>query len=395
MFCQRCGNKLEEGAAFCPKCGTQTGNVNVAATEEKAVFIQQGQPEKRKKPRYLKYTCIVIGLLFITGIVLSLFGGNDNTESTSSTLNGDEEQKNKYISLVQNGYLGEYTDATVQEILAVMFDLEGCALKWTNNEMHGEEFVGFHVYTDESRLDSDPDIGILFKICSEDTFKISDYYGGGGVDFELTEIADLFNNWYMVWYIENKIGQDVPEDRMMAEIQSLIRNQLDHISGTAVLYGASRDYQGDRKNLCEIIDGGESLSMSVTELMNFYGNDMLDIYTTEEPADEAENMNEAFNLERVNDKYYINGTDEYYTICFYIENDTILFSVYWNDEYDVIRQAEAAIVDENTLHFEGGWDNWDIDFTWDGEGSFTVTGEGSEIADMIGTQFFDTSVYAP
>ena len=33
MFCTKCGNKLEEGTAFCPKCGTKAGAVEPAAAE--------------------------------------------------------------------------------------------------------------------------------------------------------------------------------------------------------------------------------------------------------------------------------------------------------------------------------------------------------------------------
>lgn len=88
---------------------------------------------------------------------------------------------------------------------------------------------------------------ILFQMCSEKTFQIVGYAQGENEDFERTEIADFFNVWYMNWYIKNKIGQDASEDKIMKEMQILISHQFDIISGSAVLYGASKNYSGDRK----------------------------------------------------------------------------------------------------------------------------------------------------
>ena len=110
--------------------------------------------------------------------------------------------------------------------------------------------------------------------------------------------------------------------------------------------------------------------------------------TSERENDEdTYNAGNEFDMARVNDTYYINGTDEgCYEIYFYVEDGAILFSVY-RDGIDLIRQADAVIVDGKTLHFDG-YDDWNIDFVWNEETSFWVDGTGEEIADMIGTEFF-------
>ena len=92
MFCSKCGNKLEEGTAFCPKCGTQVGNGEM---EEKQSMPMQQQPEK-KKPGYMKYIFIVIGLFLVIGVISAVFG----RKGTS----GNTELENRYITLVQKGY---------------------------------------------------------------------------------------------------------------------------------------------------------------------------------------------------------------------------------------------------------------------------------------------------
>ena len=188
-----------------------------------------------------------------------------------------EIEENDDITMIQTGYLGEFKDATVKDILDMNFGLSGFSLDWISADMDGQKFVAFYAYPDGKEMDSGTTI--LFQVCSNEIFKVSGYAEGKNENFERTEIADFFNNWYMNWYIKNKIGLDTSENEIVEGMQTLIHNQFDEIFGSAVLYGASKDYSGDRKNLSKIIDGSESLNMSVTELINLYSDNMLDIYT--------------------------------------------------------------------------------------------------------------------
>ena len=120
--------------------------------------------------------------------------------------------------------------------------------------------------------------------------------------------------------------------------------------------------------------------------------ELLDLMSKKsESSSNADTKSSEFNLERVDNKNYINGTDiGCYEISFYIENGKIMFCI---NDYDanVIRHAEATIVDGRTLKFSG-YEDWDITFVWDGESSFRVLGRGKSIASMINTDFFDTSM---
>lgn len=279
MYCQNCGTQVEDGAAFCPKCGKKVESVEAL---EKVDMPKEEKTQKKKKGGCLKYALVAVGVFLITCIGLSMCGGGGTEDSagTREETQGDPEIETDHIAMVQSGYLGEFTDAEVKDILDTNFDLSGFTLDWTNKEIEGREYVGFHAYAADRSLD-DGTI-ILFQICSEDTFKVAGYAVGDNEDFESAEIADLLNEWYMNWYVKNKIGSDAKEDEIMEGMRGLIYDSFNKISGSAVLYGASKDYSGDRSGLCRVIDSIEPMDMSVTELINYYSDNMLNIYTAGE-----------------------------------------------------------------------------------------------------------------
>ncbi len=252
MFCHQCGTQIEEGTAFCPKCGTQIKKE--ADTEKGAAAVKQKEEKKKPQKPVLKIVGIVVSILAVV-LLWKAFKG-DFDKAASEATNGaygkgdiETEQKDDDIVMVQTGYLGEFEDATVKDILDMNFGLSGYSLDWISTDLNGEKVIGFCCHLEGESLDSEGSTEILFQVCPNHTFKIVGYAVGGNEDFERTEIAADLNTYYMNWYVKNKIGQDAEEDEIMAGMQDLIHNQLDKISGSAVLYGASKDYSGDRKNL--------------------------------------------------------------------------------------------------------------------------------------------------
>ncbi len=277
MICKNCGSGIPGGIAFCARCG---GRVKVKANESRmGADHRWGKPEKRKKAGFLKFAVAAVGIMLAACTGLSACGSNTG----GSNVTGEDTSKDiDSVSLIQTGYLGEFTDATVRDIFDANFGLSGFSLDWTKEEMDGSEFVGFHAYPEDKTIKDGTTV--LFQICSDETFKVSGYAEGGNEDFESTEIAGFLNNWYMNWYIKNRIGTDVSEEDAMEGMRELIKNRFDRISGTAVLYGASKDYAGDRGNLCREIDGSDPIGMTVTELINHYSGNMLDVYADENTA---------------------------------------------------------------------------------------------------------------
>ena len=63
-------------------------------------------------------------VLILIAVMIGTSGGNTGSTSTDT-----------YIETVQNGYLGEFTDMTVQELLSSCYeDQLGCTAEWDGGE---------------------------------------------------------------------------------------------------------------------------------------------------------------------------------------------------------------------------------------------------------------------
>lgn len=69
MFCQNCGNQLNEGAAFCPRCGVQT-----SAASGMRVQGTSGNGVRQTNPKKIKTMILIcIGIIFCI-VWLSIMG---------------------------------------------------------------------------------------------------------------------------------------------------------------------------------------------------------------------------------------------------------------------------------------------------------------------------------
>ena len=173
MFCPNCGTEIKEKKTFCPKCGSPLGveavqedtkTVEAAASTENVhenVIPPQGAPVPSKKGGKKKFIIggIVAVVLILIAVMIGTSGGNTGTTSTDT-----------YIETVQNGYLGEFTDMTVQELLSSYYeDLLGCTAEWDGGENDDGQQIVEVKYTDETVGDTT----IQFKMLDEQVFKIS------------------------------------------------------------------------------------------------------------------------------------------------------------------------------------------------------------------------------
>lgn len=86
MFCSKCGNQLDEGVAFCPKCGTKVGAVKKnTKAREKGFFCKKVLPllllvviavslllDLLMEFNFFHHTPFTIGTINISGLALML-----------------------------------------------------------------------------------------------------------------------------------------------------------------------------------------------------------------------------------------------------------------------------------------------------------------------------------
>lgn len=271
MFCEHCGAQLEEGAVFCQNCGAKVeaeGTQNLKQTVKQETQFSETQHVKRKKAGVWKWILAAAGIVVVALAGFLLFAGEKD-----------------YISLVQSGYLGEYTDATVQEILETYFKTDGMTVEWTGTELDGVPCVGFHAYPEGETLNDGTTI--LFRICGRKVFQAADMGGNGYDDLKATDIAYWLNFYYMNWYVISQAGADSTGEARLPVLQELVQNKLDKVSGTAVLYGASADYSGDRSELYKVAGDSAIIELSAAELIDSHTNNMLTDSLAELETDSA------------------------------------------------------------------------------------------------------------
>lgn len=261
MYCRFCGSKIDDDSLFCRACGKTTAD-EVKSSKRAQSKRPQGK-YGRKKSKTPKVIGLIVGIVVIicavtVGIVL--FGGSGATIDET-------------IALVQNGYLGEYTDITVKEILDSYYGMMYEEEIWDGGTTDSGTMLVEVQYYDEG-FEEDKTI-IRFTMLNEECFKISTFIDPLHPVEKETDFFAAMNYNYLVAHMgRNRI---TPGD-LASEMELLGR--LDGISGSAVKYGASATYGGNRAAICEI-EGLISLDVSVTMLLDNYGLvDLTDYITT-------------------------------------------------------------------------------------------------------------------
>lgn len=279
MFCPNCGTEIKEKKTFCPKCGSPLGveavqedtkTVEAAASTENVhenVIPPQGAPVPPKKSGKKRFIIggIVAVVLILIAVMIGTSGGNTGSTSTDT-----------YIETVQNGYLGEFTDMTVQELLGSYYeDLLDCTAEWDGGENDDSQQIVEVKYTDETVGDTT----IQFKMLDEQVFKISAFHDPNTEIEKASDLAAELNSLYFMAYTTKHETELDSAEKMKVFI-----DQLDQISGSAVLYGAAANYTGDRAQLCTLF-GEDALETSVPWVLDAYGYLDMNDYAQQDTAD--------------------------------------------------------------------------------------------------------------
>ena len=181
-----------------------------------------------------------------------------------------------YIETVQNGYLGEFTDMTVQELLSSYYeDQLGCTAEWDGGENDDGQQIVEVIYTDETVGDTT----IQFIMLDEQVFKISAFHDPNTEIEKASDLAAELNSLYFMAYTTKHETELDSAEKMKAFI-----DELDQISGSAVLYGAAANYTGDRAQLCTLF-GEDALETSVPWVLDAYGYLDMNDYAQQDTAD--------------------------------------------------------------------------------------------------------------
>lgn len=217
-----------------------------------------------------------MGAAVVVMIVLSAILG---------TRGNDAQSVAGYVEIVQTGYLGEYTDITVQELFDGYYQtMLGCESAWDGGETEEGKQIVQATYSLEN-MDSTT---IQFTMLDDQVFEITAFVDPLFTIDQASDLSAALNDIYLMLYVsqhESDVGD--------AGFEQALVDRLDQISGSAVLYGASADYAGDRSELCTLF-GDSPLEVSVPWMLDAYGyfdmsyyvNDVSTSDETEETADE-------------------------------------------------------------------------------------------------------------
>lgn len=200
--------------------------------------------------------CLKWGVLLLAIILLL------NTCGTE-----DEYNPTADIAMVQSGYLGEYTDVPVQELLWFLYCHVSDSQEW-------EAFIcddGYPIVQVTYPRGDAPDEPAIFQfaIADEQQFVLSGYSDPQLQLEETTDLYALINYIYLEWRTQAYTGEYPYDPELIAE--------LNDISGSAIMFGASKDYAGDRSILNQTY-AEELLPLSVPWLLDSYSYIDMAIY---------------------------------------------------------------------------------------------------------------------
>lgn len=172
-----------------------------------------------------------------------------------------EPSTEENVATVQSGYLGEYTDVTVKEIFDICYGSFYEKSLWDGGKTDDGKILVQAKYYDENDS-SDPTI-IQFTMLNKECFKISAFVDPDCTFSEATELLGLLNFEYAVAYAY-KNDRNFEENDVVDLIE-----RMSNTSGSAVKYGASVDYTGNRASICTL-DGEDPLKVSAAMVLDHY-----------------------------------------------------------------------------------------------------------------------------
>ena len=225
-------------------------------------------PARRKKDNSNTIFIVIIAVLVFALIACAVVGFIVYIGRTATDA----------VQVVKSGYLGEYTDISVTELLDNCY---GSSQKgtWSSGKSSDRKTVV------QVKYGSGGETFVQFEMLDDSRFKVMSMSVDGGMLYEGTERQTALNTDYYEVYTRKHSLNDTALMKFIAK--------LDGISASSVEYGAAKDYAGDRSRLCEA-DGNVPADESAAQQMYEAGYDELGLFydpawdAAEEPVAETE-----------------------------------------------------------------------------------------------------------
>lgn len=186
-----------------------------------------------------------------------------NIPPVSEFLVGIFSDTPEWVPTVQNGYLGEFTDVTVYELLGnyrTFYENE----VWDGGTTDDGDRIAEVRFSDSQSSGS---ATIQFRMLNDEVFKVSAYVDTTMPDAKSSDILYMLNLMYYSEAAMNSLGDDVKTEQLLALMRRVDANE--------VSYGAAAGYSGDRAALYRM--GNDSLmGLTAAELLEYYGTPLID-----------------------------------------------------------------------------------------------------------------------
>lgn len=246
MFCCNCGKEIGEHK-FCPECGQPAVNDGASQPQNSSSNDVSYSTATAKKKTF-PWKPIILG---VAVILVAFFAFN--------FVFGGSPERDAAIETVKNGYLGGYTDVTVEELMAyALGGMSDSEVIWDGGWTDDDEMI----VEVRSEYSGGKSTVIQFKMLSEDTFKFSAMKDPALGTVSVADAIEVLNMFYYTYYMDQH-GVDGAVDR------------LDRYSCGSVLCGSAATYKGNRKDLYMSAFDLERLTESAASYLGLYSEEAL------------------------------------------------------------------------------------------------------------------------
>lgn len=173
-----------------------------------------------------------------------------------------------WVDTVRNGYLGEFTDMTVSDLLWCFRDFYEKETWDGGTTKEGKRIAEVRFYNPNE----DDSATVQFEMLNDEVFKLSAFVDSHTEIAVSTDLLFYLNSSYY----SGRIMELFDDTAAQAQLDQFMYR----VSGSEVLYGASKDYTGERSAL-HLLFNDDQLELSAGELMEAYGLTMLSAPVTE------------------------------------------------------------------------------------------------------------------